>query len=60
MSGFGVIAIVVFLYLTFDDSFIARRALFVKYFFTENEIIFVYVNLTARTFYVTASLLTQR
>ena len=48
------------LYLTFDDLFIARRALFVKYFFTEKEIILVYVNLTARALYVTASLLTQR
>jgi hypothetical protein len=33
------------LYLTFDDSFIARRALFVKYFFTESENKLVYVNI---------------
>ena len=45
MRGFGVIVIVVFLYLTFDASFIARRALFVKYFFTEIENILVYINI---------------
>jgi hypothetical protein len=33
------------LYLTFDDLFIARRALFVKYFFTEIENKLVYVNI---------------
>ena len=33
------------LHLTFDDSFIARRALFVKYFFTEIENNLVYINI---------------
>ena len=33
------------LHLTFDDSFIARRALFVKYLFTEIENNLVYINI---------------
>jgi hypothetical protein len=40
-----LVALSCFPYLTFDDSFITRRALFVKYFFTEIENKLVYVNI---------------